>query len=309
MSEDLSNADLAILGFDELRDLAKKNEISVTSNINRAAIVRLLRQHGIGNAGQSHVHTSSNSQASAGIDELAKTVQELVRQMSAIVDLKAEVESLRCQLADVSLKSQTHAPIPPTQPTGMPFDHHEPTCTSSSPSDPQHLNSTVAPAPRSQQQHLNPNAPVQFEQRLTNTRPLYSAQLMSLPHRSTPPPSFQRPADQTPTPYTHSSVTSYFHKTKKSTQGLLRGGSRVRCKALHVSNIDSGCHAEAIAKWCANKDVHIIKCSVAETRYFGLAYAHVVIPEEHFTTVQRDDFWPASVRVREWRFSSDSVGK
>ena len=218
MSEDLSNADLAILGFDELRDLAKKNEISVTSNMNRAAMVRLLCQHGIGNAGQSHVHvhTSSNSQASAGIDELAKTVQELVRQMSAIVDLKAEAESLRCQLADVSLKSQTHTPIPPTQPTGMPFDHHEPTCTSSSPSDPQHLNSTVAPAPRSQQQHLIPNAPVQFEQRLTNTRPLYSAQLMSLPPRSTPPPSFQRPADQTPTPY--STVQSHHTSTRQTSQ-------------------------------------------------------------------------------------------
>ena len=100
--------------------------------MNRAAMVRLLRQHGIGNAGQSHVHTTSKSQASPGIDELAKTVQELVRMMSAIVDLKAEVESLRCQLADVSLKSQTHAPIPPTQLTCMPFDHHEPTCTSSS---------------------------------------------------------------------------------------------------------------------------------------------------------------------------------
>ena len=59
MSEDLSNAHLAILGLDELRDLAKKNEISITSNMNRAAMVRLLRQHGIGNAGQSHLHTTT----------------------------------------------------------------------------------------------------------------------------------------------------------------------------------------------------------------------------------------------------------
>ena len=118
MSEDLSNAHLAILGFDKLRDLAKKNEISVTSNMNRAAMVRLLRQHGIGNAGQSHVRTTSNRQASAGIDELAKTVQELVRQMSTIVDLKAEVESLRCQLADVSLKS--HKPSHLSRPPNLP---------------------------------------------------------------------------------------------------------------------------------------------------------------------------------------------
>ena len=112
MSEDLSNADLVILGFDELRDLAMKNEISFSNNMNRGAMVRLLRQHGIGKAGLSQIHTttSSNSQASPGIDELAKTVQELVLQMFAIVDLKSEVEFLRCQIADITLKSRTHAP-------------------------------------------------------------------------------------------------------------------------------------------------------------------------------------------------------
>ena len=49
----------------------------------------------------------------------------------------------------------------------------------------------------------------------------------------------------------------------------------------------------------------VIKCSVSAARYFGLAYPHLVISEEHWQKVQSLDFWPIS--VREWRLKSDCI--
>ena len=55
------------------------------------------------------------------------------------------------------------------------------------------------------------------------------------------------------------------------------------------------------------KDLPVMKCSVSESRYFGLAYAHVVIPADQIDKALQEDFWPAEVRAREWRFALDKI--
>ena len=102
------------------------------------------------------------------------------------------------------------------------------------------------------------------------------------------------------------SVTSYYHKPRTSSDRL-SAGTRVKCCAIYVGSIDRGCSSASLVKWCERKKVPVIKCSVSESQYFGLAYAHVVVPNEHRDEVLSAEFWPNNVRVREWRFRTDKI--
>ena len=101
-------------------------------------------------------------------------------------------------------------------------------------------------------------------------------------------------------------VVSYFHRRPTPTDKL-SSGKRVRCFALYAGNLNSGVSSDTIVHHCERKSVPVIKCSVSETKYFGLSFAHVVVPEKHRTTILREDFWPSEVRVRELRFKSDRI--
>ena len=107
-------------------------------------------------------------------------------------------------------------------------------------------------------------------------------------------------------PALQATVTSCYQRPARK-HDRLRGASRLRCKAVYVGRVDVGCSAGSIAKWCEDRSVTVIKCSVSAARYFGLAYAHLVISEEHWQKVQSLDFWPSGISVREWRFKSDRI--
>ena len=51
----------------------------------------------------------------------------------------------------------------------------------------------------------------------------------------------------------------------------------------------------------------MIKCSVSETKYFGVAFAHVIIPAEHKEAALGPDFCPPEVTAGEWRFKQDKA--
>lgn len=105
---------------------------------------------------------------------------------------------------------------------------------------------------------------------------------------------------------TQTRATSYYHKPPPPKQSTLRSAVRLRCRALYVGNIHTGCEAQTIENWCKAKKIEIIKCSVSETRR-GAAFAHVVVPEKDLETVLSDGFWPDNVHPREWQFKTDRI--
>ena len=69
---------------------------------------------------------------------------------------------------------------------------------------------------------------------------------------------------------------------------------------------DPGCTAQAIASWCADCSVDVLSCSVSESRYFGTAYAHLLVPKSQESVVIDEEFWPSKVTARLWRFKADA---
>eukprot|EP00117_Sycon_ciliatum_P022732 scpid42233/ scgid19519/ len=104
-------------------------------------------------------------------------------------------------------------------------------------------------------------------------------------------------------------VTSCYQRPAR-THDRLRDASWLKCKAVYVGCVDVSCSANAIAKWCEDGNVTVVKCSVlvSAARYFDLAYAHLVIwlPQRSIVRsekVQSADFWPSGITDREWRFN------
>ena len=85
----------------------------------------------------------------------------------------------------------------------------------------------------------------------------------------------------------------------------LAGAERVRRSVIYVGGVDPGCTAQAIASWCADRSVDVLSCSVSESRYFGTAYAHLLVRKSQESAVIDEDFWPSKVTARLWHFKAD----
>ena len=256
-----SVVDLAILGFDEIRDLAKESGIPVSGQ-KRAELVAALRQNGIGTAPQQSSQGEVSHLDATIMKELLQTVNVLVKEMA---EMKEELFSLR---------GNSNNPVPvltttPSAHTTTPYRD----ITVAGIAHTMHPKADTVPTPEP------PTVPA---------------------HVTVHTPA--RPASRPP----KTTVMSYYQRppTKSTT---LRGASRTKCKALYVGNVHPGCSADSIEKWCSDKKVQILKCSVSETKYYGTAFAHVVIAETDFDRATTADFWPDSLRVREWRFASDRI--
>lgn len=271
MPDEHCSPDLAMLGFDDLRDLAKHNGIS-TSGSNRADLVIALRAKGIGLLDD---HVTSKPLQSV-VNELLATIATLMKEMATFSSLKEEVQSLRKDLETIkspsSSKQDTHTDSRTTTlPPSFPLS-----------SLPEAPGPATVPAPASPSLYSH----------------VASAVLPAASHHHTP--------SLAPSTVIKRAVTSYYHKPPQKSNTLC-SAPRVKCKALYLGNVSVTCSADSIAKWCEKKKVTIIKCSVTETKYFGTAFAHLVIREEDLSTVQANDFWPGDIRVREWRFKSDRI--
>ena len=271
-----ADVDLAVMDNQEIRHLAKSHRLE-HSGLSRTQIVKLLRDNGIGSstnsAGQSDKVRDVVQQTLA---DIAKNVKELAAKVALISALQLEVSSLRGELAALKERNSDHDPVQTSTPEPQPVRVQPP-------ADSVRLYSAAARAQSSQvRARDNTWGGPRPSQQASTTRP----------QTSHPGPSTQ--------------VTSYYeNRPKRSDQ--LQGGSRTKCCALYVGNVNSGCTSESIAKWCERRNIPVIKCSVSETKYFGLAFAHVILPIQHKATVLEPEFWPSNVRVREWRFKADSV--
>lgn len=273
MADNHGPPDLAVLGFDDLRELAKKNSVSSTG-LNRADLVKALRDEGIG---QPRIAVSGKPYTDPTVIELLQTVKDLVKEMAA---MKSEILSLRSSL-EASKSDQNEQQLhPPLTANARPQ-----MLTSSSSS------SVLSSTPASTSLY---SAKV--------SRYLPNKESVSVPvttHRTPPPPHSTNGT-------IHRAVTSYYHRPPAKSS-ILCGASRTKCKALYLGNVNTGCSADSIAQWCQKKKVDVIKCSVSETKYFGTAFAHLVICESDLGRVLSKDFWPDTITVREWRFKNDRI--
>ena len=275
--------DLALLGFDRLRELGRQQGIVGCDGLARPELVCALRDAGIG----SHWTCSSKSQSDT-LTSLVDQVTCLTKELSLITSMKAEILTLKADLADLRALSVPHDSLQSYHPAGA-------------------LLKPTLPAVTVQPQNLrtSPNA-TQIETRPAKNGTYHPPALYSTTvqagHQG--PNKAHDTRNETTVPSTR--VTSYYENRPKPSEQL-SGGSRTKCCALYLGNVKSGCSSDSIAKWCTRREIQVIKCSVSETKYFGVAFAHVVIPAEHKEPALGPDFWPPEVTAREWRFKQDRI--
>ena len=266
--------DLAILTFEELRGLARRHSIDGLDSMARAEVVGKLREAGVG-----VLHSSA-----AGVVE---RLDEMMRIVASISD----------ELA--ALRDDRGREIKAAEEKGVPLLEVE-------------VPPPAADSVRTYSAAVQSSPWPQVRDRdNVRGRPSTSRTTRYQSHPGTQVTSNVTVPTSTTRSTAHSSgsktaVTSYYQRPPKQS-ATLRAASRTKCKALYVGNVHPGCSAESIEKWCSDRGVSVIKCSVSETKYFGLAFAHVVLPESDFERSMSADFWPETLRVREWRFASDRI--
>eukprot|EP00117_Sycon_ciliatum_P002275 scpid33430/ scgid7575/ len=294
--------DIAILIDSELRDLIRHRGLDVPRKATRTELVAALRAsqdatyNGVSLSGSDHAVSSLCS----ALSDLTDVVRELKAEITAmkgmedklhetnreVVDLKKNVQELRVDLVAV----QTELAV---------------------------LKSGEAALHATGGTHLakgQTHAHTPLDETGTSTG--YGAQSYAATLQSSGPPSSSsvHPRRTSPNPAQpvpqKTRVVSYYHKPPKQPSGTsdrLVAGRRVKCSAIHVGNIDPSCSADAIAKWCQKKQVEVIKCSISATKYFGLSYAHLVVPETYTAKVLDKEFWPEDFTVRKWYWETDRV--
>ena len=107
------------------------------------------------------------------------------------------------------------------------------------------------------------------------------------------------------------SVTSRFIKPTpvNESPNVLAGTTRVRRKVFFVGNVSPGCRATSIVKWCSDRDVDVLACSVSESRYLGTWYARVSVVGDEASKITNKSFWPEAIQhtIRPWRFADESA--
>ena len=285
-SEAQGTQDLALLGFDDLRKLATKHSIEGVSKLSRAELVESLRAFGVDARAGTYVSRLENALLSLTtcIENLSIEIVALkVGQKAEISALHAEIEVLKREIGSSEFKKVTPAPDAPV--LSVPVAEVSPELD-------------AAAQARNTHSAVNPYS--------------YSAKVVSARPKAHFPSHSPMTQSATFNTGTHTdqalrtNVISYYQRPPRKHEQL-RSAHRTKCKAVHVGRIHPGCSASSIAKWCENKQVTVLKCSVSETKYFGLAYAHVVVTEDDWEAVQNTDFWPDGVTAREWRFKADRI--
>ena len=112
--------------------------------------------------------------------------------------------------------------------------------------------------------------------------------------------------DTQSTPSQRTCSTTFTKERVTPRADTIAGAERVRRSAIYVGGVDPGCTAQAIASWCTDRSVDVLSCSVSESRYFGTAYAHLLVPKSQESVVIDEEFWPSKVTARLWRFKADA---
>ena len=266
--------DLAILTFEELRGLARRHSIDGLDSMACEEVVGKLREAGVG------VLHSSAAGVVERLDEMMRIVASISDELAALRDDRGR-EIKAAEEKGVPLL-EVEVPPPAADSVGT-------------------YSAAVQSSPWPQVRDRDN----------VRGRPSTSRTTRYQSHPGTQVTSHVTVPTSTTRSTAHSSgsktaVTSYYQRSPKQS-ATLRAASRTKCKALYVGNVHPGCSAESIEKWCSDRGVFVIKCSVSETKYFGLAFAHMVLPESDLERSMSADFWPETLCVREWRFASDRI--
>lgn len=303
---DMADMDLALLGFDDIRDLAREAGI-VTTNLKRPALVHEVRLHGIGVR-----RTCASLGMAEALTTLTRTVADLASQMAVFMSLREEVSTLREEIQSVKRVQR---------PTTSVHDADQLDADHDADQHDADRDADQLPALVDESGNVHPNnvegefPPLQSLSSAPVGRPInkqkpgkqnYSRVVMyESNNRTTGSNNGSKPFNK-PDHALRTHVSSYYQRPPKA-QGKLKGGTRTLCHALYLGHLDRGSSASSIVRWCAERDVPVVKCSVSESRFFGLAFAHVVIRKSDLELVSGEKFWPPDVRVRDWRFNSDRI--
>ena len=354
MSLDI-NMDLAILGFEELGQLASTRGIADRTNLSRIELVEALRFQGVGT---NPLPCQGTAYFNDIIDELKTTVSNLttiiVGFMEDIKDRKAQNKEETAVLKnEIATIRREIAACPPVLAETPELYASVVTSNASTPSlqlqaDNSRLRGEVA---RLREQILRTSTTVrtvQHEPSSTSGSMLSYASTAACASIASPVPRatstvqiHTRPVVPADPVETHSislpgesgdgwsvvqakktrkqhvtanklrrTITSTYTMPVKAkeppqSQGTLQGAERVRRSAIYLGNVDVGCTAESIAAWSTNKNVDVLSCSVSDSRFFGTAFAHVVVKASDQEAVLSEAFWPAKIHARLWRFKSD----
>lgn len=296
----LDTVDLAVLSIEELKEMAKTHGISgYNGQRKRRELVGLLRESGVGRRSGQCALSSTASDSSVGtLGGIMSELKGLAQKLEIISDLQREVRFLQDEVARLKQHSPPVDHSSTHLPTHSPYNH-EPCTEKLQPVQVRHHPYPADTASKGGDDETYQHVVADGKVRDTGNSPHQAAQTKnsysSTLKRSLPPkPGSTR-------------VVSYFHRKPERQSDRLTAGNRVRCCALYVGNIDSSSSAEAIVKWCMHRKVDVIKCSVSATRFFGLSYAHVVIPDTFKEQALETAFWPDKVTAREWKFGTDKL--
>ena len=312
-----STLDLALIEFNVLQQVAKDARIPGWDDLSRADLVFALRKQGQGASAPARGAPSETGMVPI-VSELLDVVRALSNEISQLRNVietsKSSQENFEAQLSRLreemgELKSQqVRAP-------GLPLTtRYQPNTYAAT------LSRASTTEPNVQ---VGPNMYTSTIPGASSTEPIVqvgSQYAPPAPKHGTRMTSSGTPGDtdrngwQYP-PHRHMarapalqrSITSQYKKPMSSKRGSLQGAERIKRKCFYLGNVDPGCEADSIREWCKKKAVDVLSCSISESKYFGTAYAHLVVPAEHTDQVLEEDFWPSKVSIREWRFASDST--
>ena len=330
-----SKLDLAVLTFEQLRAVAQGHNVRAPDGLTRAELVPQLRKAGIGVL-PSLVQSGLDSVVTGKFDELVHAVGCVSAELAAmradrrreasvvasldsrVIHLESEVEALR--LASLgSLKedvyaseseSRIHAQEPASSPPPA-ISRPLPVESRSRVQPPYSavLQGTVgscAAAAASARPDSVRTGPGAGSSTASGWRDVNRRR-----HRNKFDTAPTATASTTRNEALARTVTSAYQKPTpvNTSPNVLTGAARTRRKVFFIGNITPGCEATSIVNWCKERDVEVLACSVATSRYFGTSYARLTVPEETTNRVMGDSFWPETIQhaVRPWRFS-DGVG-
>ena len=296
--------DLALLTYEELLTVARATGLTNPETMGRQDLVVALRKEGLG------IRKSPDQMVSdllSTFQLLNETIKGMASEIEclrtsktdAIVSLQVEV----AQLKGVVERMQSTNPVPVASPACTDQEKlysstarkaASPTGTHTS------TDGSTRATTRSSTPTARPDLPSKPQTQDTST----SDNGWQNPHRRRPA---QADTNTTGSPLKRT-ITSQFTKEPARTKRTdLQGVERVKRTAFYLGNVDLGCDAASIELWCKKKDVEVFHCSISESRYFGTAYAHLVVGENCVDKIQGPGFWPDKISIRKWRFHTDQA--
>ena len=314
MSETMSEneeVDLATMSYDNIRDLARSKKVlqEGQSKLSRQELVAILRTNRIGtNASSALVSCASCISLHDSLANFTKALEGMVMKMAGFMEMKSTIEHIQQEIATMKNEGQQEgaktqstanvrnhqyatvaqsAPAPACEP--KPYSHkHVQHQSMQTATDTQLTKQTDKPARMSTGSTEDSNSSWQTQGPRRPNRRRASGGSSSHPGTS---------ATGSTELHVRSSVTSKYVKevTVTAAPGVLSGVERKRLAVLHVGNVEVGCEAQSIVRYCADRNIDIIRCSIATNCYFGTAYAKVTIPADVINTVLTPAFWPATI--------------